>query len=170
MLKPYQPFNPAEDAARLYKAMKGLGTDEVTLIDVLCRRTAAQRDEIALVFKTSYGKDLLKNVESETSGNFRNTLRALLLRPAWFEAGELRESVRGLGTDESALIDIVCTKSNAEMHALRDAYRQQFGRNMEDDVRDDVSGYFKRFLVSLMAGHRLNDPPNQAKAAQQARV
>jgi annexin A7/11 len=170
VLRPHQPFNPAEDATRLYKAMKGFGTDEVTLIDVLCRRTYPQRQEIAAVFKQSYGKDLLKEVASETSGNFRHVLRGLILPPMQFEAEEARESIQGLGTNEAALIDIVCTKSNQEIIALRDAYRVMYHRNLEQDVKSDVSGYFERLLVSLMAGHRLNDYPNQQKAVQLAKV
>lgn len=45
-----------------------------------------------------------------------------------------------------------------------------YSRNLEDDVKDDVSGYFKRFLVSLMTGNRQeNQPPDFNRAAQQAR-
>jgi hypothetical protein len=170
VLRPHQPFNAAEDATRLYKAMKGFGTDEIALIDVLCHRTHPQRQEIATVFKFSYGKDLLKEVMSETSGDFRRTLKGLIMQPIQFEAEELRESIQGLGTDEATLIDIVCSKSNNEMIELRNAYRFMYNRNMEEDVKDDVSGYFKRLLVSLMAAHRLNDAPNPQKIAQQARV
>ena len=90
------PNNPAEDATRLYKAMKGLGTDEAALIDVLCKRTSRQREEIANVYKASYGKDLLKNIESETSGDFRDVLRALIMRPIYFEAYALRGSIEGI--------------------------------------------------------------------------
>lgn len=123
-LRPFQPFNPAQDAEQLYKAMKGFGTDETKLIDVLCKRTFDQRNEIAHVFKTSYGKDLVKNIESETSGNFRRVLVSLLQRPMMVEAVHLRESVAGLGTDEHALIDVVCTKTNAEMMELKQTYFQ----------------------------------------------
>lgn len=46
-----------------------------------------------------------------------------------------------------------------------------FRRNLEEDVKDDVSGYFKRFLVSLMAANRQeHHPPDYNRAAQQARV
>jgi hypothetical protein len=75
--------------------MKGLGTDETTLIDVLCKRTFAQRDEIARVFKTSYGKDLLRELESETSFKFKKLLKALMLHPAYYEAHNVRSSVKG---------------------------------------------------------------------------
>lgn len=119
-----QPFYPAEDAKRLYKAMKGIGTDETTLIDVLCQRTWPQRQEIVMAYKSAYGKDLQRSIESETSGDFRDVLVALLKPPIFYEAEMLRNSVAGLGTNEEILIDVVCTKSNAEMFELKSAYRQ----------------------------------------------
>jgi len=58
-LRAHQPFNPNDDATRLYKAMKGIGTDETALIDVLCKRTYDQRLEISRAYKASYGKVIL---------------------------------------------------------------------------------------------------------------
>jgi hypothetical protein len=45
-----------DDAAKLYKAMKGVGTDETALIDVLCKRTNHERLQISSTYKTAYGK------------------------------------------------------------------------------------------------------------------
>ncbi len=104
--------------------LKGIGTNETVLIDILCRRTNQQRLQIALSFKTAYGKDLLKNVMSETGGDFKDLLAALLTPTVEFEAHELRESLSGIGTDEAALIEIICSKTNAQMLELRSAYKR----------------------------------------------
>lgn len=52
----HEGFNPQNDAEILRKAMKGFGTDEKAIIQVLANRTNEQRLEIALAFKTLYGK------------------------------------------------------------------------------------------------------------------
>jgi annexin A7/11 len=53
---PVASFNPRQDAEVLRKAMKGFGTDEKAIIDVLANRPNSQRLEIGVQFKTLYGK------------------------------------------------------------------------------------------------------------------
>lgn len=53
---PHQPFDPRADADALHKAMKGFGTDEKGLINILCKRTSDQRVKIAQAYKAGYGK------------------------------------------------------------------------------------------------------------------
>ena len=73
--------------------MKGFGTDETTLIDVLCKRTNRQRLQIAASYKTMYGKDLLKNLESEVSGNFELLFESMMRLPAQTEAKDLKHAM-----------------------------------------------------------------------------
>ncbi|XP_064625998.1 annexin A6-like [Lineus longissimus] len=151
---PNPHFNPEDAAAKLRKAMKGLGTDEDAIIDVLAAHDNAQRREIAKKFQVMYGKDLVDNIKSEVSGNFKDLCTALLKEPLMYEVELVHDAMAGLGTDERDLIDIICTKNNHEIKTLKDKYKEKYRKNIEDDIKGDTSGYFRRVLIALLAASR----------------
>jgi hypothetical protein len=57
--------------------MKGLGTDEKTLIRIFSSRSKEQLRLIAQQFSAIFGRNLQHDVSSETSGNFRKLLIGL---------------------------------------------------------------------------------------------
>lgn len=151
---PAPNFNASNDAAALRKAMKGFGTDEDAIIEVLCRRSCAQRMEIVKVFKTAYGKDLLDDIRSECRNNFLSLLIALLTPTHEYYARELHEAMYGEGTDEDVLIEVMCGLPNNDIRAINIMYGRIFGKSLEDELRGDTSGCFKRVMVSLSTGNR----------------
>ncbi|CAF4746540.1 unnamed protein product, partial [Rotaria sp. Silwood2] len=72
-------FDANRDADALRKAMKGVGTKEQTLIDILGNRNTFQRLEIKTAFKNKLNRDLVSDLKSETSGDFSNLLERLML-------------------------------------------------------------------------------------------
>ena len=151
---PHLEFNAANDAEVLFKAMEGFGTDENSMIDILCFRSSLQRVEIAKVFKAVYGEDLREEIMSDTSGNFANVLTALAQSTAEFYARELRDATSGLGTDECALIEILCSLNNYEVRAVNAAFGRIFDKSLEDTLRDDTSGFFRVLMLLLLCGTR----------------
>ncbi|KFV86745.1 Annexin A6, partial [Struthio camelus australis] len=166
---PVGNFNDDGDAQVLRKAMKGLGTDEGAVIDVLTQRSNAQRQQIIKAYKAHYGRDLMADLKSELSGSLAKLILGLMLTPAQYDAKQLRKAVEGAGTDESILIEIMTTRNNQEIKAINEAYQQAYHKRLEDDLSSDTSGHFKRILVSLALGNRDEGPANLTQAQEDAK-
>uniref|UniRef100_A0A671LMP5 Annexin n=1 Tax=Sinocyclocheilus anshuiensis TaxID=1608454 RepID=A0A671LMP5_9TELE len=146
--------DPLRDVEVLRKAMKGFGTDENAIIELLGSRSNKQRVPLKAAYKTTYGKDLVSDLKSELRGNFESLVLAMLKAPAHFDASELREAISGAGTDEACLIEILSSRSNAEIREITKIYKTEYGKSLEDAISGDTSGHFRRLLVSLSQGNR----------------
>nr|XP_027235562.1 annexin B9-like isoform X2 [Penaeus vannamei] len=156
-------FDPSSDAAALRKAMKGFGTDEAAIIAILSRRTSDQRQQIMLKYQQSYGReegdgskkaltgDLVKDLKSELSGKFEDTILALMTPLPLFLAKEINHAIAGVGTNERTLVEILCTRDNASLMLIKNAYYQHFRKKLEEDLHGDTSGDFRRLLISMCA-------------------
>ena len=55
-------------------------------------------------------------------------------------------AVKGLGTNEDALIEVLCTKTNQELRDIAAAFKRIYGKDMATEVHQDLSGDLQKLF------------------------
>lgn len=145
-------MGPAADQLRA--AMKGMGTNEKKLIEVLTSLDPLQVESVRQAFAARHHRSLAPDIESETSGYFRDGLVALARGPLEQDVHNLDDAIRGAGTKEAVLNDVLLSRSNADIHAIKAAYHRKHNRSLESDVRNDLSMKTARLFDMVLQGNR----------------
>ncbi|KAJ6639203.1 Annexin B10 [Pseudolycoriella hygida] len=160
---PIDDFNAIADGDALRSAMKGLGTDEEEIIQILTTRSNQQRQEIAAYFANELDRNLIDDLKSELGGNFENVIVALMTTPDQYLCQELNKAMDGAGTNENVLVEILCTKTNDEVKRLVEVYEEMYSRPLAEHMCSETDGHFRRLLTLIITGVR--DESNEVDAA-----
>lgn len=156
------------DATKLRKATKGMGTDEAKLTEVIVSQTRDGLKRLDEQYVFRYDMTLVGLVRDECSGDYCKFLVAIIRDPSYSIAELFRGCVKGFGTDEQLLSEIICTSTNEQLQAAQVAYMAMYDRAMWRDVANDTSGSYRQLLLALLAGSRgsIDDWSAEDAAAQ----
>ncbi|XP_075155592.1 annexin B10 [Haematobia irritans] len=163
------PFDPSVDSQTLRAAMKGMGTDEQQIIDILTTRTNIQRQLIKAKYEEEFERDLIDDLKSELGGHFEDVVVALMTPALEYICNILYGSMQGVGTDEDILVEILCTKSNEEIQEIVSLYESLYNRPLAEQMCGETSGHFRRLLTLIVTGVRDSQGTlDEDKAKEQA--
>jgi len=156
-------FTPIDyDCYQIYKAIKGLGTNEDTLIEIFATRDNEGINQIKQRFPQLYKKDLLTEIHNDTSGFFRDILEALLqanrsynknpnveeckfCAQRLFNAQEDKKEVL-----HSTFIEIFTKKSREELAVISKEYYQWYKKTLIEVVDSKFGGDVRRVLKAII--------------------
>lgn len=163
-------FFAERDARDMRAAMTGFGADKRALVYIICKRSKLQLEAAAARYAELYSEDLVKRVASEVGGQLGYLLHVILTPSAVYDAELLEEAMKGWGTDESLLTEVLCTRSNAELAAAKRSYLKRTGDELTKDVKADVGGAYEKFLLQCLKATRDENPvADEAEAEAAAR-
>ncbi len=166
----YPQFKAEEDCDALAKAMKGWGCDKKALIKIIANRPSAYLSGLKAIYKGMYGKDLIDELKSETSGDFEDAIVAKFSDQIEFACINLRKAMKGAGTDEDALIEVIASLNNSQLKQVIVKYKEMYGKELEATVKGEVHGDFEKILVSLLQCNRSeNKKPVKADCEKKAK-
>lgn len=149
------------DAKMLHDAICGAGTDEDTLIGVLCTRNNDEIEEIKEIYQTEYEVELKDDLQCDTAGNFARLLHSLATASrqegdededqATEDAQSLVDAgINQLGTDESTFNAVLCLRSPQQLRAVFRKYQEMTGHELEDDIDSEMSSDVKEGLKAII--------------------
>uniref|UniRef100_A0AAR2LZP0 Annexin n=1 Tax=Pygocentrus nattereri TaxID=42514 RepID=A0AAR2LZP0_PYGNA len=133
--------------------MKGIGTDEDAILMLLTARSKEQRQEIKAAYKKAHGKDLVKDLKSELGGKLEDLIVALMSPPRVYDADQLHKAIKGAGTNDKVLIEILASRTSEQLKEIVKAYKKEHGK-LEKDIMGDTNGHYQRMLIILLQGER----------------
>lgn len=54
-----------------------------------------------------------------------------------------------MGTNDKLLIRTICSREGIDMKEIRESYKNLFGKDMIEDIKDDTSGIYQKVLIAL---------------------
>lgn len=141
-------------AQRLHTAMEGLGTDEETVLEILCTCSEGQLQDISAAYSTMFERDLEKDLKGETSGDFTKLLMALLKK---------EDSVGGVQTDAEVLsqaldakkadpwITILTSRNSNHLNKVLVSLERKREQKVDEVLKKQFSGDLRLGLRTLVS-------------------
>ncbi|XP_021449062.2 annexin A2 [Oncorhynchus mykiss] len=155
-VRPFPNFNSEKDAREIQTALESKASDVNTLVRILTNRNNAQRQSIAESYHNLTQKELCPALKKALSGGLEQLMLGLMMTPSQFDAHRLRQSMEGIGTDEESLLAVLCTKSPQQLKDATIAYKQEFGRYLENDLISETSKDFTKLVLAILKKEELN--------------
>lgn len=123
-VKPLENFSSAQDAHLLRQEMKGFGTDEQAIVDILTARSNSQRVAIVKFFHSEMDRDLVEDLTCELGSNYEDLTAALLFAPVEYAIRQINQILDGFDEiDDLDLVEIICTRPADQIRTIAKRYR-----------------------------------------------
>ncbi|UNI19324.1 hypothetical protein JDV02_005515 [Purpureocillium takamizusanense] len=153
----------ANDVHALDKALNRAGTDEETLMDVLLCRSNADVRAIAAEYRRVKGRELLTVIRDDVDDNLYRLYSMALAATRAEDAApvlpadidhkvtELQRATEGMiGANAAAVAQVFTSSSDAQLHAVSDAYRRKYHRSLEEVIEKEFRGDMEDALLRML--------------------
>jgi len=143
--------------------VKGLGTDENLLSEVVCTRSPLELKAAAEAYQRLFSRNMEKDIKDDTSGDLAKVYMACLSPTRGTRAGNVAADIEALykagagkmGTDEATFITIIAQSQRSHVEAVFYGYAQKYGKSLDTVIRDEMGGDTGKALAQLVLPHHV---------------
>ena len=93
-----------------------------------------------------YNKHIQDDFRSNLSGNFKDAAMALFFTPIDYDCYQIYNAMKGIGTNEDTLIEVIATRSNERINQIKQRFAEIYKKELIKEIDSETSGFFKRIL------------------------
>lgn len=164
--------SPEAIAKSIWGTIKGLGTNDTKLISLVTakRSNEAMKAIVKAYSKMGEGRDIIKDIKGDTSFNYKTALVSMCTDIHTLQAEMVHKAIKGLGTDERLLNEIICSRTKKDLDQIGQRYQDLYEKSMVDEIKADLTGLFEssdyRALIMQCLGHDKSDPADEKKGME----
>lgn len=136
------------------KAMKNWKRNNMALIKIIANQSAETRQKVKMVYKSTYGSDLIEDLKSETGKKFNDTVDALYLSPAEYDCVNINKALTSDPKNLDLILEILTNRTNEQIKNIRDKYTQMYDVNLKAEMYNHIRGDERYMIANLIAGRR----------------
>ena len=142
-----------EIASEVYWATEQWGTDEARIYKALSNMTPLRATAARKYYRNRGWGDMDAELRDELSGAELTRAEAQLAGDqSLADAAALREAISGAGTDEDTIMQVLRNKSPEEQERIKEAYKREYGDDLDADLDDDLGGHDLLRAKALRSG------------------
>lgn len=142
----------SDELEQLEKAIKG--KDEDTMVTFTLSHSNAQRVKLREEYKTKFGRDFLKDLESNFSKEFLAVLTGLYKDPVEYDADLLYIAMKGIGSDKDVITEVLCFRSSERINQIKIKFKEKYDKELASEIKDETSGDYQKIVMELLEGKR----------------
>ncbi|XP_058766566.1 annexin-like protein RJ4 [Vicia villosa] len=141
------------EAEILHEAIKNKNGNLEEVIRILTTRSKAQLKATFNRYRDDHGYSISKRLLNEESDDFLKAvhvaIRCIDDHKKYYEK-ILRSALKRIGTNEDELTRVVVTRAEKDLKDIKELYYHRNSIRLEDAVAREISGDYKRFLITLI--------------------
>ncbi|TKS72051.1 Annexin A5 [Collichthys lucidus] len=111
----------------------------------------------------SHGSPVRRKKETHLLA-YRGSVRPYVNFNAKHDAEILHKAMKGIGTDEDAILMLLTSRSNDQRQQIKAAYKKAYGKELVSALKSELGGLFESLIVALMTPSVLYDATKLHKA------
>ncbi len=129
-----------------------LGTDESVFNKYFGTLSPYELACVAQHYHKLTGHTILDAIDKEMQGDSKKAYRTIVyatLSPSEYFATRVNEAIKGVGTKDRLLMRVLITRDEIDMPVIKQYYKQLYGKDMVDAIKNDISGDYQKLMVEL---------------------